>query len=656
MLITRLADLPGEDRERLMRRSRQQMEAILPSVRAIMDDVRARGDAALRDYTTRFDHVQLDTLEVSPEASAQAPSQIAPELLLALKQAAANIGTFHERHLQREGKVDTQPGVAVWRVWRPIERVGLYIPGGKATYPSSVLMSALPARIAGCREIILCSPPRADGSLSPALLAAASLAGVQRIFKLGGVQAIAAMTYGTESVPRVFKIFGAGSAYIAAAKLAAFGEVDIDLPAGPSEVLILADETANARFVAADLLAQAEHAEDSACLLVTTSLTLAEQVAAEVERLTEPLETRDKIRASLERFGALLLVENLEDGAAFVNNYAPEHLEIITADDHRILSAIQNAGSIFLGKWSPEPVGDYASGSNHTLPTGGYARMFSPLSVESYGRKVQVQELTRDGLARLRSTVETLAMAEGLPAHRQSIRVRFEEGVEASAQTRSAQTTHFQLLSRTTYSLSEDPLAATPARRAIVGRVTAETEVQITLDLDGDGHTDLQTPVPFLNHLLNAFARHGRFDLKIEARGDTEIDDHHTVEDIGIVLGQALQSALKDKRGIARFGSVYTPMDESLARAALDISGRPFLVYEVPGVAPWVGHFDTALVEEFWRAFVTHAAFTLHLDLLRGRNAHHALEALFKSAGLALHAATRIVAPNGAIPSTKEAL
>ncbi len=656
MLIARLADLPRADYERLMRRSQQQIEALFPNVRAVMDDVRARGDAALRDYTQRFDHVQLDALAVSPEEIAQAPRQVAPELLLALKEAAANIRAFHERHLQREGKVETQPGVTVWRVWRPIERVGIYIPGGKATYPSSVLMSALPARIAGCREILLCSPPRPDGSLSPALLTAAHLAGVERIFKLGGVQAIAAMAYGTESVPRVFKIFGAGSAYVAAAKLLAFGEVDIDLPAGPSEVLILADETANPRFVAADLLAQAEHAEDSACLLVTTSRPLAEQVAAEVERLTEPLETREKIRASLERFGALLLVESLEEGITFVNSYAPEHLEIITADDHRVLMAIQNAGSIFLGNWSPEPAGDYASGSNHTLPTGGYARMFAPLAVESFGRKLQVQELTRDGLARLRSTVETLAMAEGLPAHRQSISVRFEEGAEAPTQPTHAHPIRLQFPPQAQYVPTADPLAAAPARRAIVGRVTAETRVQITLDLDGDGHHDIHTPVPFLNHLLNAFARHGRFDLTVEARGDTEIDDHHTVEDIGIVLGQALQSALRDKRGIARFGSAYAPMDEALARAALDISGRPFLVYEAPGVAPWVGHFDTALVEEFWRAFATHAAITFHLDLLRGRNAHHALEALFKSAGLALYAATRIIAPGGAVPSTKEVL
>jgi histidinol dehydrogenase len=656
MLIARLEDLSKADYERLMRRSRQQMESILPSVRAVMDDVRERGDAALRDYTLRFDHVQLDALEVTPEEIALAPTQIAPELLTAFKQASANIRTFHERHLQPEGKVATQPGVTVWRVWRPIERVGLYIPGGKATYPSSVLMSALPARIAGCHEIIICSPPRSDGSLSPALLAAASLAGVKRIYKLGGVQAIAAMAYGTESVPRVFKIFGAGSAYVAAAKLLVFGEVDIDLPAGPSEVLILADETANPRFVAADLLAQAEHAEDSACLLVSTSRALAEQVAAEVERQTEQVETRDKIRASLERFGALLLVENLEEGVAFVNSYAPEHLEIITADNQRALSGIQNAGSIFLGNWSPEPAGDYASGSNHTLPTGGYARMFSPLSVESFGRKVQVQELTHDGLARLRSTVETLATAEGLPAHQRSISIRFEESVEALAQPEPAPIANLQIPVQARYIGATDPLSAPPARRSVVGRVTAETQVQVTLDLDGDGHTDMQTPVPFLNHLLNAFARHGRFDLKIEARGDIEIDDHHTVEDIGIVLGQTLQQALGTKHGIARFGSAYAPMDEALARAALDISGRPFLVYEAPGIAPWVGRFDTALVEEFWRALVTHAAITLHLDVLRGRNAHHALEALFKSAGLALHAATRIVTPDGTIPSTKEVL
>ncbi len=427
MLLASLKDLPPTDYQRLLRRSQQDMEAIAPNVRAVMNDVRTRGDAALKDYTLRFDRVQLDRLEVTPEELALARAQVPPILLDTLQHAARNITAFHQRHIPQEAPVETEPGVTVWRVWRPIERVGLYIPGGKATYPSSVLMNALPARIAGCREIILCTPPRPDGSLSPALLAAAELAGVQRIFKLGGVQAIAAMAYGTESVPRVFKIFGAGNAYVAAAKMLAFGQVDIDMPAGPSEVLILADETANPRFVAADLLAQAEHAEDSACLLITTSRTLAEQVAAEIERQVESLPTRSNIRASLERYGALLLVDSLDEGIDFVNTYAPEHLEIITANDQRTLSGIQNAGSIFLGNWSPEPAGDYASGSNHTLPTGGYARMFSPLSVESFGRKVQVQQLTPTGLARLRQTVETLAQAEGLPAHQRTISIRFEE-------------------------------------------------------------------------------------------------------------------------------------------------------------------------------------------------------------------------------------
>jgi histidinol dehydrogenase len=258
------------------------------------------------------------------------------------------------------------------------------------------------------------------------VLVAAQLAGVQRVFKLGGVQAIAAMAYGTESVPQVYKIFGPGNAYVATAKMQVFGQVDIDSPAGPSEVLILADESADPRYVAADLMAQAEHAEDSACVLVTTSRALAEQVASEVERQVETLPSCKTIRASLERYGALLVVDNLEEAIAFVNTYAPEHLQIMTAADEQALAGIEHAGSIFLGTWSPVPTGDYASGSNHILPTGRYARFFAPLSVENFGRKVQVQRLEQRGLAGLRPTIETLALAEGLPAHRHAVNIRFE--------------------------------------------------------------------------------------------------------------------------------------------------------------------------------------------------------------------------------------
>ncbi len=427
MLPIRLKDLPPADYERLLRRSQQDMQAIAPSVRAIIDDVRSRGDVALRDYTLRFDHVQLDRLEVTPDEITQARSHIAPDLLAALEHAARTITAFHESQLQPEAPVETAPGVCVWRVWRPIERVGLYIPGGKATYPSTILMSALPARIAGCREVVLCTPPRSDGSLAPVVLVAAQLAGVQRVFKLGGVQAIAALAYGTASVPRVYKIVGPGNAYVATAKMQVFGQVDIDSPAGPSEVLILADESADPRWVAADLMAQAEHAEDSACVLVTTSQALAEQVAAEIARQVETLPSCKTIRASLERYGALLVADSLDEAITFVNTYAPEHLQLMTADDEQALAGIEHAGSIFLGAWSPVPTGDYASGSNHILPTGRYARFFAPLSVEHFGRKVQVQRLEQRGLAGLRPTIETLALAEGLPAHRHAVNIRFQE-------------------------------------------------------------------------------------------------------------------------------------------------------------------------------------------------------------------------------------
>ncbi len=399
---------------------------VLPAVREIVRGVRERGDEALLEYTHRFDGVHLERLEVGPDEYEDAIRAVEPGVLSALQVAMDNIQTFHEAQLQPQPVVETRPGVRVWREWRPIDRVGVYVPGGGAVYPSSVLMNAMPARVAGCPEIIACSPPNEYGQIPPETLAAASMAGVTRFFKLGGAQAVAAMAYGTQTVPRCLKLYGAGSIWVTAAKLEVFGDADIDAPAGPSEILIVADETPDPSMLAADLLAQSEHGPDSASVLVTTSVELGEAVAAEVGRQLQELPLRERTAEALRKYGRILLVDTLHEAVEFANEYAPEHLEVATEEPASLLPLIRNAGSIFLGTHAPVASGDYATGANHVLPTGGAAKTFGPLSVESFGRWVQVQSVSREGLMGLREALVALAEAEGLDGHARSVDMRFE--------------------------------------------------------------------------------------------------------------------------------------------------------------------------------------------------------------------------------------
>ncbi len=426
MRIVRLAQLTHEERTKIMLRSDIVLDSVADTVRGIMNAVEERGDEALFGFSEQFDKAKLSTLNVTTDEIAEAYKQVSSEFITAFKQALANSQRFEEHLCLTEEPVETAPGIKVWREWRPIEKVGLYIPGGKANYPSSIAMTAVPAKIAGCKEFIVCTPPRADGSVSPYTLVACDLAGVDSIFKLGGAQAIAAMVYGTKSVPQVYKIFGAGSVFVTAAKIMAFGKVDIDMPAGPSEIMIVADKTANPRFIAADLLTQAEHGEDSSAVLITDSESFATAVQQEIKLQTPMLERKAIIEKSLEQFGAIILVDTLEEAVTLVNEYAPEHLEIVTKNDDEFLAKIVNVGSVFLGRYSTESAGDYASGSNHVLPTNGFAKMFNPLSVESFGKKIQVQRLTKEGLAGIRKTIAVLADAEGLTAHKQASEIRFE--------------------------------------------------------------------------------------------------------------------------------------------------------------------------------------------------------------------------------------
>ena len=413
-----------EEWNEIVERPHANPSAIQKRVRKIVEKVRAKGDKAVAKFTAKFDEVELESIEVTEEEIREGIDLVPEDLRTAIRQAASNIETFHRFQLQQTEWVVTMPGIMCSRKMVPIEKVGLYIPGGTAPLFSTILMLGIPARIAGCKEVILCTPPGAGGEMHPAILFAADLVGIKKIYKVGGVQAIAAMAFGTETIPRVYKIFGPGNQYVTQAKqLIQEMGVAIDMPAGPSEICVLADESAEPAFVASDLLSQAEHGADSQAVLITTSERVFQACLIELKNLLKELPRKEIAERSLDN-GYMVLVKNLEEGIKLVNEYAPEHLIIACEDCDKIADKIVNAGSIFLGNYSPESVGDYASGTNHTLPTNGFAKMYSGLSVDSFVKKITYQKLSKEGLNNIAGTVITMAEAEGLQAHAQAVRVR----------------------------------------------------------------------------------------------------------------------------------------------------------------------------------------------------------------------------------------
>jgi histidinol dehydrogenase len=411
----------------LLSRPAMEVEGLYERVRTVLDDVRLRGDSALKEYEQLFDKVSLDSFAVSRAELDEAGTLVPAELRKAIDCAALNISKFHRAQFPALLEVETTPGVVCRQKAVPITGVGLYIPGGTAPLFSTVLMLAVPARIAGCSEIILCTPPESDGRINPAILYAARVAGVDRLFKLGGSQAIAAMAYGTESVPKVSKIFGPGNPYVTAAKqIVSLRDVAIDMPAGPSEVEIIADADANPAFVAADILSQAEHGRDSQALLLTTSEAMIGKVEKELKRQIALIPRNDIAEAALEN-SRMILLRNDDEIMEMTNEYAPEHLIIQTANSQELAQRVVNAGSVFIGPWSPESAGDYASGTNHTLPTSGYAKAYSGVNIDSFMRKITFQELSREGLANLGPVIETMAAGEGLDAHKNAVTVRLKE-------------------------------------------------------------------------------------------------------------------------------------------------------------------------------------------------------------------------------------
>jgi len=426
MIFKRLEDLSDQDLEGLLSREAG-LEEVLPQTSEILAEVGSKGDLALFNYTEKFDKVKLDRLRVSEEEIRGGLQAVDAKVLAALEQAAESIFAFHDEQREKDlWFTEISPGVMVGQKTVPLDSVGAYVPGGRAAYPSSALMSIIPAKVAGVPRIAACTPPGIDGSVPALILAACQLAGADEIYKLGGAQAVAAMAFGTESIARVNKIVGPGNVYVTAAKMLVRGTVEIDFPAGPSEVLILADKSANPGIIASDMIAQAEHDPLSLSVLVSWDELLANVVAEEVKLQAGSAARADIVEESLEH-SAILIAGSPEEAVDFCNAFAPEHLEIMTADPLGVFRSIRHAGSVFLGTYTPVAAGDYASGTNHILPTAGYARSFSGLNVDHFCKKMTVQMISEEGLRTLEDTITTLAEAEGLQAHAQSVRKRFEQ-------------------------------------------------------------------------------------------------------------------------------------------------------------------------------------------------------------------------------------
>ena len=427
-----------EDWASLLTRPTFDSTALFGTVQKVLDDVRKRGDKAVKEYTLQFDKVSTDIIEASKEEIAEAEKMISVNLKQAIEMARRNIWKFHSEQQQDLPEIQTSPGVYCWQKAVAIEKVGLYVPGGTAPLFSTVLMLGIPAQIAECKEVILCTPPNKEGKIHPAVLYAAKVAGVHRIFKIGGTQAIAAMAYGTETVPKVYKIFGPGNQYVTAAKqLVSLRDVAIDMPAGPSEVEVIADETANPVFVAADLLSQAEHGVDSQSILITISEKIVEPVLEQIELQLENLPRKELARKALEN-SKIIVLKTLEEAVEMTNEYAPEHLIISTRYFMGVAANIVNAGSVFLGNYSPESAGDYASGTNHTLPTNGYAKAYNGVNLDSFIRKITFQQITQEGLTNLSNAIILMAENEELIGHSNAVKVRLNEERERDLEVRES--------------------------------------------------------------------------------------------------------------------------------------------------------------------------------------------------------------------------
>ena len=597
-------------------RSSSASPAILKTVRKFEKMILADGDIGIKNISILLNERPLKSLKVTKKEFSESDGKIKDELKSAILIAYANIKKYHENQFQqlKTSKVETTPGINLWSEFKPIERVGLYIPGGSAPLFSSLLMQAIPALIAGCKDIVICTPPNKNGKIDPSILWVAKLLKTTQVFKVGGAQAIFSMSYGTKSIPQCLKIFGPGNQYVNEAKKLISAHTAIDMPAGPSEVYVVSDDISKSKIIAADLLSQLEHGPDAKAVFITKNTSLIEKVKKEITTQKDILNRKTILKQSLENLIFVLANRDIQI-IECININAPEHLILLDQDYIKYSAHILNAGSVFCGVFSPESFGDYASGSNHTLPTSGYAKSYSGLSVSDFGKTITFQTASAQGFNNLSNTVKILAMAEDLEAHAKAVSIRQSFADEA-------------------ININQ--------RSSFISRSTNETDIYINLNIDGTGQYNISTGLKFFDHMLEQFAKHGSFDLSIQALGDLDIDEHHTIEDVAITLGDAFSKAIGKRSGIERYSSNETlVMDETISSVSIDMASRTMLKMDSPKLKDYVGDFPTEMFEHFFISFINTLGFTCHIST-EGKNSHHIVEATFKSFTRALSKALKL--------------
>ena len=571
------------------------------------------GDDGLREISKILKEKSINNFKVKKSEFKNADKLLSESIKKAILVAYANIKKYHEKQLEGLSieNIETTKGIRLWSEFKPIDVVGLYIPGGTAPLFSSFLMQAIPAIIAGCNNIVVCTPPSKDGNIDPAILWVADLLNIKNIYKVGGSQAIFAMAYGTKSIPKCLKIFGPGNQYVTEAKMLVSKDISIDMPAGPSEVYVVSNDKNKIDIIASDLLSQLEHSKDAKAVLISKNKSLIKNISDEINLQKKSLSRQEILQSSINN---IYLVNASDDQQVidFININAPEHLILLDDDFSKIAPYINNAGSVFCGNYSPESFGDYASGSNHTLPTAGAAKTYSGLSVKDFGKIITFQTATPEGFMNLAPTVKTLAEAEYLDAHSKAVTIRERYALE------------------NTYQVS---------RTSFIKRTTKETSIFINLNIDGIGNYNINTGLKYFDHMLEQFAKHGKFDITINSIGDLEIDEHHTIEDVAIALGDAFKLALGKRKNIERYSSNESlVMDETISNVSIDMASRNLLKMKTSKLREYVGDFPTEMFKHFFISFVNTLSFTCHIDT-KGSNSHHIVEATFKSFSRALSAA-----------------
>ena len=578
-------------------------DAALKKVIRYKNLVLNKGTKAFAEINTELKLKSPKSYKVKQSEILKSESLVSDHLKQSILNSAANIKLVCENDKKglASTPIETTKGIQVWKEFRSIDSVGIYVPGGRAPLISSLLMQLIPAQVAGCKNIIVCTPPNKSGEISPEILWIAKVYGVKEIYKVGGAQAILAMAYGTTIVPKVNKIFGPGNVYVNAAKKLCSNDVAIDLPAGPSEVMIVSNDIEKASIAAADALSQLEHDPDSKAFIISSNLKILNKIKTSVNDQIQQLSRKSVLKQSIENL-LLIKAKSFKDTLALINDCAPEHLILLDEDYSKYLVEVNNAGSIFCGALSPESFGDYSSGTNHVLPTNGQAKVHSGLGVKDFGKQISVQTASSEGFENLKSTVIAMAQAESLDAHEQAVKIR-----QSNANQKATSRSHTEI------------------------RKTNETSIYLNLNIDGTGNYNINTGLKYLDHLLEQFSKHGSFDLYLTCLGDLEIDEHHTIEDIAIALGTAINISLDDRVGISRYASSETlVMDEVKSSISLDLSSRRFLKFKCSQLRDYVGDFPTEMFEHFFVSLINSAAMTCHIDT-NGKNSHHLLEATFKT-------------------------